>query len=190
MQQFIDYIESHTNLLAGEVDKVISNIETETIKKNGFLLKEGELCKYNYFILKGCFRIYLINDLGKEQILHFAIENWWITDLAGFLNEKKARFYIQALENSEVVRISYKKYNFLISEIPSFETFIRIIFQQSFVKLQEHFIDTLNSEGETRYLTFVKKYPQMVQRIPQYMIASYLGLSAEFVSKIRRKLHQ
>lgn len=190
MQQFIQYIESHTRLLGEEVDKIISKIETETVRKNGFLLKEGELCKYNYFILKGCFRIYLISDLGKEQILHFAIENWWITDLAGFLNEKKARFYIQALENSEVVKISYKNYNLLITEIPSFETFIRMIFQQSFVNLQEHFIDTLNSEGESRYLTFVKKYPQMTQRIPQYMIASYLGLSAEFVSKIRRKLYQ
>lgn len=188
MYHFINHIESHTTLLNGEAEKILSCIETEEIIKNTIILEQGEYCNYTYFILKGCLRIYTLNDSGKEQILHFAIENWWITDLTSFLNKTKSRFYIQALEDSEIIKISYEKYNYLLEEIPNFNKFIRTIFQLSFANLQEHFIDTLNRSGEARYLAFIEKNPQMTQRISQYMIASYLGLTPEFISKIRKNL--
>ncbi|WP_353162638.1 Crp/Fnr family transcriptional regulator [Myroides odoratus] len=190
MSQFLNYINKYTLLQDEEAEQILSYFETEEIKKNEFILEQGEICRYNYFVLKGCLRIYIFNDAGKEQILHFAIENWWISDLSSYFNQTKSRCYIQALENSQVIKISYQNYNQLVVENQNFSQFMRIIFQQSFTNLQEHFVDTLNRNGKARYLDFIQKHPNLVQRVSQYMIASYLGLTPEFISKVRKKIVQ
>ena len=181
-------IAKHINLSDAEFERFSSLFQTETIKKKQFLLQEGEVCKFEGYVTKGLFRVYHIDQDGFEQILYFAIENWWITDIDSFTNKKPSQLFIEALEDSEVLLISKKDKEFAYENLPKIEKLFRVMTQKTHVALQRRMIDNLSKTADQRYTDFIEKYPQLFQRLTNLQIAAYLGISHEFLSKIRKKI--
>lgn len=181
-------ISNHITISKDERDIFCNLFVPKLIQKKRFLLEEGEICKFEGFVIKGLFRVYHIDKNGFENILYFAIENWWITDIDSFTNEKPSRLYIEALEDSEVLLISKKNKEFAYANLPQIEKLFRIMTQKTHVALQRRMIDNLSKTADQRYLDFIEKYPQLLQRLTNLQIAAYLGISHEFLSKIRKKI--
>jgi len=181
-------ISNHISISEDERDIFCGLFEHKFIKKKSFLLQEGETCKFEGFVIKGLFRVYYIDQNGFENILYFAMENWWVTDIDSFTNEKSSQLYIEALEDSEVLLISKKDKEFAYTNLPQIEKLFRIMTQKTHVALQRRMIDNLSKTADQRYLDFIAKYPQLLQRLTNLQIAAYLGISHEFLSKIRKKI--
>lgn len=181
-------ITKHIDLSESETDAFCNLFQQKRIEKKQFLLREGEVCKFEGFVLKGLFRVYHIDSKGFEQILYFAIENWWITDIDSFTNEKPSQLFIEAIEDSEVLLISKKDKEFAYMHIPQIEKLFRVMTQKTHVALQRRMIDNLSKTADQRYIEFIEKYPQLFQRLTNIQIAAYLGISHEFLSKIRKKI--
>jgi CRP-like cAMP-binding protein len=179
------HIEKFITLEPSEIDTLESCLTLSNIKKKEHVLKEGQVCNTIYFITKGCMRQYIINSRGSEQTLQFAIENWWITDQLSYYNHIPSHFYIQAVENTEVIAIEKSILEAILIEIPKLERYFRIVSQKSFGAMQMRIKFLFTMSAEERYHHFNDHFPEFVQRVPQYMIASYLDFSAEFMSKIR-----
>jgi CRP-like cAMP-binding protein len=147
----------------------------------------GQVCNACYFVVKGCLRMYTIPDNGTEQIVQFGIDNWWICDYTSFDSQKPSMFNIQAVEPSTLIYIDKKSQEELFAKVPKLERYFRLILQRAYsaTLMRVHYIFT--STGEARYHHFNSLFPEFVQRIPQYMLASYLGFTPEFLSKIRAK---
>lgn len=181
-------ISNHIVISENEKDVFCNLFVHELIKKKSFLLKQGEVCKFEGFVVKGLFRVYHIDQDGVENILYFAIENWWVTDIDSFTNGKPSQLYIEALEDSEVLLISKNDKEFAYAELPGIEKLFRIMTQKTHVALQRRMIDNLSKTADQRYVDFIEKYPQLLQRLTNLQIAAYLGISHEFLSKIRKKI--
>jgi CRP-like cAMP-binding protein len=166
---------------------LLSFIRPLSVKKKQILLEEGQVCRSNYFVASGCLRMYFINDKGAEQITQFAIENWWITDYLSFDMQSPAHFFVQALEDSELLVLDRSKQDELLHQLPALEKYFRIILQKASGAAQLRIKYLFDLSGEERYHHFNNLFPGFVQRIPQYMLASYLGFTPEFLSKIRGK---
>jgi len=139
-------------------------------------------------VTKGLFRVYHIDQNGFEQILYFAIENWWVADIDSFTNERPSQLYIEALEDSTVLLISKKDKEFAYANLPKVEKLFRVMTQKTHVALQRRMIDNLSKTADQRYLDFIEKYPNIYSRLTNLQVAAYLGISHEFLSKIRKKL--
>ena len=185
MDQLIAHIRKFIALEDSEAAIVISYFRSESFKKKSLLLEEGAICNTQYFILKGCLRLYIINEKGNEQTLQFGIENWWITDYMSLQSQRPTHFYIQAVEQSEVLAIDTNRLDELLVSLPKMERYFRLILQKSFAASQMRIKYLYTQSAEERYHFFNNLQPEFVQRIPQYMLASYLDFSAEFMSKIR-----
>jgi CRP-like cAMP-binding protein len=181
-------IAVHISLSENEMEAFCNLFEYKTIKKKSFLLREGEVCKFEGFVVKGLFRVYHIDKNGFEQVLYFAFENWWITDIDSFTNEKPSQLFIEALEDSEVLVISKKDKEFAYSNLPKIEKLFRVMTQKTHVALQRRMIDNLSKTAESRYLEFAEKYPQLIQRLSNIQVAAYLGITNVFLSNIRKKI--
>ncbi|MEO6301663.1 MAG: Crp/Fnr family transcriptional regulator [Bacteroidia bacterium] len=181
-------ISSHISLTKSEMEEFCGLFQNKIIKKKKFLLSAGEICKFEGFVTKGIFRVYHIDKSGAEQILYFAIENWWITDIDSFTNERPSQLFIEALEDSEALLISKKDKEFAYEKLPKIEKLFRVMTQKTHVALQRRMIDNLSKTADQRYLEFIEKYPQLHQRLTNLQIAAYLGISHEFLSKIRKKI--
>lgn len=180
-----DHIEKFITLETSDIDKLESCLEISKIRKKEHVLEEGQICNTMYFVVKGCMRQYIINSKGTEQTLQFGIENWWITDYLSYHNHVPSSFYLQAVENSEVIAIDKNVLESLLIEIPNLERYFRIVTQKSFGATQMRIKFLFTMSAEERYHHFNDYFPDFVQRVPQYMLASYLDFSAEFMSKIR-----
>ncbi|CAN5364909.1 Crp/Fnr family transcriptional regulator [soil metagenome] len=187
-EPIIKNISRHIQLDDGEVDYFLSILQQRTIKRKEYLLRPNEVCKYESFITKGCLRTYTIDNARLEHIVMFAIEDWWTGDLYSFLTQTPGNFIIDALEDTELLQISKCDLEKLYENVPKFERFFRIILQNAFVAQQQRINQNLSFTAEERYLHFIKKYPQLEQRLPQKQVAGYLGITPEFLSMIRRKL--
>lgn len=181
-------IAAHISLSDTEMEAFCNLFEHKTIKKKSFLLREGETCKFEGFVTKGLFRVYHIDKNGFEQILYFAIEDWWITDIDSFTNEIPSQLFIEALEDSEVLLISKKNKDFAYENLPKIEKLYRIMTQKTHVALQRRMIDSMSKTAGSRYVDFVKKYPQLLQRLSNVQVAAYLGITNVFLSNIRKKI--
>lgn len=181
-------ISKHIHLDKAETDFFISLLQAKTIKRKGFLLTAGEVCKYETFITRGCLRTYSLGNNGMEHVVAFAVEDWWAGDLYSFFTQTPATFSIDALEDTEVLQISKPNLEKLYEQVPKFERFFRLIIQNAFVAKQQRIMQTLSFTAEERYLHFINKYPQLEQRIPQKQVAAYIGITPEFLSMLRRKL--
>ena len=181
----ITHIRKSIDLNDSEAEMVLSYFDHQTIKKKTLLLEEGQICNKQYFILKGCLRSYIINSKGNEQTLQFGIENWWVTDYISFQSQNASHFFIQAIENSEVISIHKTALEELLSQLPKLERYFKLILQKSFGAAQMRIKYLFTMTAEERYLHFSSSFPEFVQRVPQYMLASYLDFSPEFMSKIR-----
>lgn len=182
------HINQHIALSDQETDDFCALFQPVQIKKKHFLLREGEVCQFEGFVTKGLFRVYHIDTDGFEQILYFAIENWWITDIDSFTNEKPSQLFIEALEDSEVLLIYKKDKEWAYVNQPKIEKLYRVMTQKTHVALQRRMIDNLSKTADQRYVDFIEKYPQLFQRLTNLQIAAYLGISHEFLSKIRKKI--
>jgi len=183
-------ILNHISLSENETEAFINLFEKKEIRKKNFLLREGEICKFEAFVVKGLFRVYHIDKNGFEQILYFAIENWWITDIDSFCNETPSQLFIEALEDSEILLITKKEKEYAYANLPQIEKLFRIMTQKTHVALQRRMIDNLSKTADQRYIEFSTKYPQLIQRLSNIQIAAYLGITNVFLSNIRKKIAQ
>ena len=181
-------VSKHISLDQTEIDFFISLLEYRKIKKKELLIREGDIVRHDHFVLKGCFKTYSVDDKGNEHIILFAPEDWWTGDLYSFLTEKPSGFYTEALEDSEILQISKTNQQRLYDEVPKFERFFRIIFQNALVAQFQRIDQNLSMTADEKYLEFRNKYPQLEQRLPQKQIAAFLGITPEFLSMIRRKM--
>ena len=162
-----------------------SLLKVKRLKKKQYLLQEGDVVRYDYFVNKGCLRTYTIDEKGLEHVVQFSIEDWWTGDMYSFLTQKPARYTIDAIEDSELLSLERSALEELYIKVPKFERFFRLLLQNAFVALQERIIDSLSQPADERYCTFITKYPNMEKRLPLKQIASYLGITPESLSRIR-----
>ncbi|MBL0743880.1 Crp/Fnr family transcriptional regulator [Chryseolinea lacunae] len=183
----LNHIRKFIALSDDEATFLLDHVQFKTLRNKDFLLKAGDVCHENFFIVQGCVRMYMHIDNGTEQIIQFAIDNWWMTDYMSFDHQKPAQFNIQAVEPTQVVVFSRSAQDVVFEKIPRLERYFRIILQRAYSAslMRIHFI--YNQTGEARYQQFTRLFPDFVQRVPQYMLASYLGFTPEFLSKIRAK---
>ncbi len=180
-------ISRHIQLDKTETDYFLSLLKTRKLKRKEFLLKEGEVCKTENFIVKGCLRVYTIDNNGVEHIIMFGIEDWWVGDLYSFLTQTKASYFIDALEDTEILQITKSDLEKLYKRVPKFERFFRLILQNAFIALQQRINQNLSFSAEERYLDFISKYPKLEQRLTQKQVSAYLGITPVFLSMLRKK---
>jgi CRP-like cAMP-binding protein len=185
IKPFFDYIREYVELTAAEESILQSKIKVKRYVKGQFVVQNGDVCKYENFVLSGCLKTFYIDDKGQEHIVMLAIENWWTADLGSFITQTPADLNVQCVENSELVQLHYNDLEQLYMAIPKFERFFRIIIQKAFVAAQQRIVRNFSLPAADRYIQFRQQYPKIEQRVPQYMIASYLGITKEFLSKIR-----
>lgn len=162
-----------------------SLLKFKKLKKKQYLVQEGDIVRYDYFVNKGCLRTYSIDEKGQEHVVQFSIEDWWTGDMYSFLTQTPARYTIDALEDTELLCLEKNALEELYVKVPKFERFSRHLLQNAFVSLQERVIANLSQTADERYCTFIEKYPLMEKRLPLKQIASYLGITPESLSRIR-----
>jgi CRP-like cAMP-binding protein len=165
-----------------------SLFQPKKLRKRQYLLQEGDVCRYQAFVEKGILRSYTVNEKGAEHILQFATEGWWIADLSSYLTGEPSPFNIEALEDAEVLLLSKPAWDELMQRLPKFEHYFRILIQNHLITTQKRLMQSLAQPAEEKYLQFTQTYPQCVQRVPQHMIAAYLGISRETLSRLRKQL--
>ena len=172
-----------------ELDTFISLLEYKTVPKKTIMLHEGEMCNFEAFVIKGCVRKYYIDPNGFEVILQFAIENAWVSDIS-FSNyeTKPSRIFIETMEDCEFLVFNPETKEELLERVPRFERAFRILFERHLSVTQNRLFNTISKTAMDKYLEFMELYPTLPQRVAQHYIASYLGISAEFLSKVRTKL--
>jgi CRP-like cAMP-binding protein len=185
--QLLTHIKRYVVLTPQEEQLLCDNIELQKLRKKEFLLEPGKICKGNYFILTGLVRQYMITNKLTEQIVQFGLESWWIADQESLLTGKPSYYYLQAIEPSEILFLNESKRVSLCEAIPHLESYLRIMMQKSFVATQRRVNFMLHLTDEERYNFFARSYPDFMQRVPQYMLASYLGFTPQFLSRIRAK---
>jgi CRP-like cAMP-binding protein len=182
------YISRYANFTDDEIAYFNAILQHKTFAKKSFMLQEGEICKFEAFIKKGCIRTYYIDHNGTEVTLQFAIENWWVSDIASFHEQKPSRMFIETLEDCELLLLTPETKEKLLTRVPKFERMFRLMVQRNLTRLQERLFQTIATTAVEKYLDFIERYPTIPQRVAQHYIASYLGFSPEFLSKVRTKL--
>ena len=184
----IEYL--HNMLPLDDIEKTVIQdfFKERKIKRRQFLLQEGDVCKHNTFVIEGCLKMYMVDPNGKEHNLQFAIENWWIGDIESFHSENPSKLNIQAIENSTILQINKEDQLSLFVNYPKFNRIFRVLAENAMVSLQRRVLQNISSTAEERYLDFLERHPQFFQRISNVQIASYLGVTPEFLSTIRHKI--
>lgn len=183
-----EYIRRYASFSETEIATFQSHLQVKKLKNKDFLLKPGQFCKSRYFITKGCIRLFYIDKKGNEQIIHFGIENWWISDYESLINEKPSILYIQAIEHTELLELPQETFDRLCEKVPQVDRLFRKIMEKTSIAIQKRIEYMFSLNGEEQFQLFISKNPEFVQRVPQYMIASYLGMSPEFISKVKAKI--
>lgn len=158
------------------------------IRKRQYILQEGDVCKFNSFVVEGCFRMYFVDDTGREHNLQFAVENWWIGDIGSFHSEKPSKLNIEAIENAVILQIKKEDQLNLFVDFPKFNRIFRVFTENALVSCQNRVLQNISSTAEERYIDFIERYPNLINRISNIQIASFLGVTPEFLSTIRKKL--
>lgn len=181
-------IAKHITLDDDEVAFFTALVKHKEVRKKDLVLKEGQTCRYINYVHSGALRAYHLDVEGNESVIMFAINDWWVTDMFSFTTQQPAMLNIDAMEDSTIFELEKNDLETLYIKVPKFERFFRILMQNSYVREQLRVIQNLSISAEEKYINFVNKYPQFVQRVSQKQIASYLGITPEFLSVIRRKL--
>jgi len=181
-------ISRHISLTPEETEFFISLFKPRSLAPGEFLLSEGEICKFESFVIRGCLKIYYQDEEGKEHVIDFPVEEWWADDLYSLLTQTPSRSNIRAIEETEVLQIERTNLELLYQRVPKFERFFRILFQNAFIAQREQINLALSAPAEERYLLFLKKKPYAQGRFPQKDIASYLGVTPQFLSTMKRKI--
>jgi CRP/FNR family transcriptional regulator, anaerobic regulatory protein len=187
MKNLIQHIRNYVPLSDSEAERIIEEVQLKTLKKKKLLIREGDVCKYNFFVSEGCLRMYFIKENGTEQITQFAIENWWISDYMSMMKQQPSTFYIQAIEDSRVIQLSTGGAERLFNELPQLERYFRLVMQHAYAASQFRIKFLYDLSREELYHHFSSQFPDFVQRVPQYMLASFLGFTPEYLSEIRKR---
>ncbi len=188
IQPLFNYISNYVDLTHEELRFLASKISCRTYLKNQYIVQQGDICTYECFIIKGCTRTFHLDNQGQEHIIMFSIEDWWAGDVGSFITQTPADLNVQCLENTELIMFSHDVIEELYHEIPKLERFFRQIITKAYVFSQKRIVRNFSLSAKERYLYFKKQYPKIERRIPQYMIASYLGITKEFLSKIKKQI--
>ncbi len=188
MALIIQNMEKIISLTDEEKELILSKIELKKYKAKTVILHAGEICKHSYFVKSGILRSFNINDNIVEHVLQFACEDWWIGDMYSLISQKPGNLFIEVNEDAEVALLSKENQEELYHEIPKLERFFRILTENSLVAHQERLMDNLSLSAEERFEKFCSKYPTLIQKVPQKQIASYIGVTPEFFSKMKAKM--
>ncbi len=186
--QLIAHIREIVTLNDSEAALVVKRFRRRDLRRKEVLLQNGEISSHMRYIAKGCLRAYYLDDKAQEHVVQLGIENWWINDLYSYLTQTPARYTVQAIEATTVLQIHRDAMELLFREVPAVERFFRLKIESAYVALQEHNLNLNSKTAAERFLEFRRRYRNLEQRVPQYMIASYLGITPEFLSSIRQKL--
>jgi CRP-like cAMP-binding protein len=179
-------IARHINLTAEETVLFSSLLNRKTLPKKTIMLQAGQECRYLNFVGAGTLRSYFVDQNGKESTIMFAVTDWWITDMYCYLNQQPAMTHIETTEESTIFQLSRTNFDLLLDRIPKFEKFFRILMQNAYTREQLRVMENLSLTAEERYHSFVLKYPQIVSQVTKKQIASYLGITPEFLSTLKK----
>ncbi len=181
MSHYITLTQEEENIL-------VSKVLYKKYLKGQYIVQQGDVCKYSGFVVSGCTKTFYVDEEGQEHIVMFSVEDWWASDMGSFVTQTPADFNVQCIENTELIIFSHDTIEELYSEIPKLERFFRQIVEKGLAASQKRIVRSFSLSAKEQYVHFRNQYPKMEQRIPQYMIASYLGITKEFLSKIKSQL--
>lgn len=187
IEPLIAHFEGMLALTDDEKQLLASKFQSRLYRKRQFVLQEGDVCDVFNFVVSGCLRMYKIDDAGTIHIIQFAIENWWISDLGSFYSMKPSEMCIEAVEDTTVLQIKHGELLDLYEKSHKFDRLFRVLVERSLIGMQHRMLQNLSADASVRYESFLKQYPDLANRIPNTFIASYLGITPEFLSKIRNK---
>jgi CRP-like cAMP-binding protein len=185
---FLTSIKEHISISEEEFEFCKTLFIPKKLRKRQYLLQEGDVCRYTAFVEKGMLRTFTVDEKGNEPILQFSFEGWWIADLYSFLTEEPSIYNIEALENCELLLITKPSWDILLEKVPAFERYFRILIQNSLIATQRRLMSSLSETAEEKYTKLLDNFPTCLQRVPQHMIASYLGITPETLSRIRGQM--
>lgn len=185
--QLLTHIGKFCSIDISKTNLIEEFFEYKIFKRKELLLSEGQYCHEKFFIVKGCVHLCYVKQNGVEQTIDFALENWWISDFMAFQQGRVAQFSIRAIESTEVLSISAARQSEMLQQFPEMNTYFHLIFQHAYAASQIRMRYLYEYSKEDLYLHFTKSYPAFIQRIPQYLLASFLGFSPEYLSELRRK---
>lgn len=189
MFEFLHYkISQVISITESEFDFCKTLFQPKKLRKKRFLLEEGETCKYTAFVEKGLLRTYNVDEKGSELTLQFASEGWWTSDLYSFFTREPSSLNMEALEDSELLLLTQASWELLLEKVPAFERYFRILIQNNLIATQKRLICTVSETAEEKYNKLVQHFPDIIQRVPQHMIASYIGISRETLSRVRGQM--
>lgn len=188
LQPLIEHFKNYIPLNEDEKKLFEGRVIQRNIKRRQMILQEGFVCKHYSFVVKGCFRMYGVDAKGTEHNIQFAAEEDWISDIGSFHTGKSSKLFIEAVEPSIILQIEKQDLYFLYKSVPKLDRIFKVIVENKFVELQNHVLQNISSTAQERYLNFLEQYPQLAQRLPNTQIASYIGITPEFLSKIRSEL--
>ena len=187
-EKLLSYFSKKIPLTKTDETLLMASYKPMLFKKKEFMLKQGDVCKYEGFVTKGAFRVFYTDEKGLEHVLYFAFENWWVGDISSFYEREPSRLNIQALQDSELLVIDYTDKEKTYAEIPALEKVFRIITQKHLTVLQKRFLMTVSANAEVRYHELLDRCPGIEQLVPQHQIASYLGILPESLSRMKKQL--
>lgn len=191
MEQYNNILQNiarYVSLSEVEKEKLIAIIRTTKIKKRQFIDQPGYVCKYRNYVVKGAFRSYFIDSDGKEHTVQIAIEDWFVSDFYSYITQTPATLFVEALEDSTIFQMTYEDIEGLCKEIHGLSEYFRVSTEKAFAFSRKRALSNLSMTAEEKYLELLERYPNIVRRVPQKVIASYLGMTPEFMSKIRKNL--
>lgn len=186
IDQLIAHFAHYIPLREIEKKELMHRVVEKKVKRRQFILQANDVCKHYTFVVSGCFKMYGVDDNGTDHNIQFASENEWIADIGSFHSGKESKLYIEAIEPSVILQIDKANLIYLYHNHPKFDRIFRVIIEEKFIELQNRVLQNISSTADDRYVAFLKQYPKLANRLPNTQIASYIGITPEFLSKIRR----
>lgn len=185
LQRLVTSFQKYLPLNEEEIDELKKRMIVKNVKRRQFILSEGDVCKHYSFVVQGCFKMYKVDETGKEHNIMFSIENDWIADISSFYSERPSELYVEAMEVSTLIQIAKPDLLFFYTNYPKFDRNFRVILEIQFIELQNRLLQTISTTAEERYNRFIEDFPHLQKRLSNTQIASYIGITPEFLSRIR-----
>ncbi|MBB6111757.1 Crp/Fnr family transcriptional regulator [Mucilaginibacter lappiensis] len=184
----VEKMREHITLSDDDIALLSTCLEVRKTRKSQLLVEPPYPANAEFFVTKGCLRHYFLDENGVEHTTAFAIEGWWMTDLQSFFTGAPSKYHVEAMEEGEVIKLRKEGREELFTKIPALNIYFRILYQNAIISQNERILNVLSTTADERYLRFIKKYPALENRVPQYLIASYLGITPEFLSKVKTRI--
>ncbi len=186
-QGILDHIAKFVELSDSEIAEFTAILKTTRVKKRQFIIQPGFVSEYRNYIVEGAVRVFYLDDVGKEHTVSIGVEDWFFTDFPSYLNRTPAEYYAEALEDSIIIQMKYDDVEALCARIHALCQYFRLYVERALSYSNQRVITNISKTSEERYWEYVNKYPQIANRVPQYVLASYLGISPESISRIRKR---